>query len=215
MTAHLGEDGQPCALHSELSTQRLYELALLGSRMPTFHHDAASKLQSLMMALDELSELSAEQDGAMQPAIDTAQMSLRELHQLLTTNRALSKPPVRAIVQVADVIQGAAERVGVRLRGDLHTARPEVRVAIPALTHAFAQLLDVAAGPSQLGRVVDLTIETSHGVSVTISGPREAAKAAPNTLEAVALAAFVLAREQGSLVCGGEGERFRIQLPAP
>ena len=117
MTRHLDETGQPCTRHPEVTEVRLYELATLGSRMPSFHHDAASKLQSLMMALDELSELSTDVDPMARGAIDTAHVALRELHQLLSANRALAKPAVRAHGHLPELVQRAADRVGVKLRG--------------------------------------------------------------------------------------------------
>jgi hypothetical protein len=211
VTAHVGEDGLPCALHPEPSQQRILELALIGSRMPGFHHDAASKLQTLMMALDEISELSAEATPMLSSALDTAHDSLRELHQLLRGNRALATPSQRANVRLADLVTAASERVGVKLRGQVPTI--EVCVAIAAMTHALAQLFDLAAGVSELGRIVDLVIESGEQLILTITGPREATQGNPAAPEIVALTAFVLEREQGTLVCSGDGERFRVHLP--
>lgn len=196
-------------MNESLSQQRLLELALVGSRMPGFHHDAASKLQSLMMALDEISELSEDADPAVRSAIDTAHTALRELHQMFTANRALTKPPQRTGVMLRDLVQRAAERVGVKVRGEL----PEcvVHVPAPAITHVLAQLLDIAAGPSHLGRVVDASLHIDDTILLALSGPLEAMqKPVANAGEVVALAAFVLEREGGALAAG---ERYEIRLP--
>jgi len=209
---HRDESGEPCTRHPEPVETRLLELATLGSRMPSFHHDAASKLQSLMMALDEINELSSDADPIVRAALDTAGSALRDLHQMLTANRALAKPPQRTRAMLGEVLQRASERVGVNIRGELPPC--EVRVAVPALTHALAMLVDVAAGPTHLGRIVDATLVTSGGATLTIVGPREAAaKPAANIGEALALASFVIARDEGKLTCGGEGERFVVQMP--
>ena len=116
MIQHTDEAGQPCTRHGTLSQQRLLELATLGSRMPSFHHDAASKLQSLMMALDEISELSNNEASDLRTSIDTAHSALRELNQLLSANRALAKAPVVARIALVDLVQRAAEATGVRIR---------------------------------------------------------------------------------------------------
>ena len=212
MNEHRDGSGQPCARHGSVTEQRLFELATLGSRMPSFHHDAASKLQSLMMALDEISELASTAEPDLRASIDTAHAALRELNQLLTANRALAKAPQRTRVTLTELMSRAAETVGVRTRGDLHAH--EVRVAVPALRHALALLLDLTAGPSHLGRVVDITC-TADGdrVELTLGGPAEAAaKQPPNANESTAVATFLIGRDDGELRCTPTG--FAVSLPA-
>ena len=92
---HVDEDGHPCTHHAPASTSELLALALVGSRAPSFNHDLASKLQGLMMAVDEISEVSGEVPPPVMRAIQTAQGALRDVLALLTTNRALTKPPVK------------------------------------------------------------------------------------------------------------------------
>lgn len=192
-----------------LPQDRLMELALVGSRMPGFHHDCASKLQSLMMALDELSELSEDAEPMARSAIDTAHTALRELHQMFTANRALTKPAQRTNTSIDELVQRAADRVGVKVRGTL--TADTVRVAVPAITHALSQLLDLAAGPSHLGRVVDVSVEAGERVTLVIVGPKEAlAKVPANAQEVLALATFVIDRERGTLRVD---ERIEIVLP--
>ena len=210
--SHTDESGQPCTRHAKISEQRLYELATLGSRMPAFHHDAASKLQSLMMALDEISELTSADAVDLRTSIDTAHAALRELNQILAANRALAKAPQRARIAFPELVAQAAAAAGVRVRAGI--LAKDVRVAAPATRHALAVLLDRAAGPSHLGRVVDATCELDGSSYVlTMSGPPEAAAKLPaNAGESLAIATFVIAREQGTLRCAPDG--FVVTLPA-
>lgn len=212
MSDHLDETGQPCTRHANLDGTRLYELATLGSRMPAFHHDAASKLQSLMMALDEISELAGSSEPDMRTAIDTAHAALRELNQILSTNRALAKAAQKSRVGLAELVQRAAESFGVRVRGDIQAQ--DIRVAVPAVRHAISLLLDVAAGPGHLGRVVDVTCAfDGDRYELTISGPPEAASKLPaNAGESLAIVKFVIDREDGELRCHPTG--FVVRLPA-
>ena len=211
MTRHRDETGEPCPRHPELAEARLYELAIVGSRVPGFHHDAASKLQSLMMALDEIGELSEDADPMTRAAIETASGALRELNQLVTANRALAKPASRVRIALRELVQRAAERVGVQLRGELPAC--DVLVTAPAMTHVLSQLLDLAAGPSQLGHAVDITVELGDEVVLAISGAREPSKPLAHIAEVVALASYAITRDQGSLACGGESDRFVVRLP--
>lgn len=212
MIEHLDETGQPCTRHAKVGENRILELATLGSRMPAFHHDAASKLQSLIMALDEISELASTTEVDMRTAIDTAHAALRELNQILATNRALAKAPQKVRIALSELIQRAADSVGVRLRGELPAQ--DVRVAVPAVRHGLALLFDLAAGPSHLGRVIDVTCTAdADRCELTIAGPPEAsAKLPPNAGESLAVATFVIDREDGELRCTTDG--FAVKLPA-
>ena len=126
----------------------LYALATLGSRMPAFHHDAASKLQSLMMALDEISELTSAD------AVD-----LRSADRHGARGAARAQPAPRGEPRARE---GAAAHAH-RAPASWSRARPaaagvraarrcfrevDVRVAAPAIRHALAVLLDLAAARS-------------------------------------------------------------------
>jgi len=166
-------------------TDPLLALALVGSRASGFNHDCASKLQSLMMALDEITELAdASGDPELVRAVETASGALRELTGLLNANRALTKPPVRTATTVRELFAKAAERVSARIDGEL----PEraIEVALPAMTHALALLFDLAAVLAPGGRAIAI----EGGVV------RSARQAAP---EVLALATFALARDGGTL----------------
>ena len=215
MIAHLDETGQPCTRHASASPDNLLALAALGSRIPSFHHDAASKLQSLMMALDEISELADTAPAELRQAADTAHTALRELHQLFTANRALAKSPQRKRTALGELITRAAERSGVKLRGELVSV--DVDVAPASSTHALATLLDLVAGAAHLGRVVDVGVAVAleiGKVTLTLTGPAEAAAKPPATAnDSIALAAFLIAREDGEVRCGADGQRFVVRLP--
>jgi len=212
MPGHVDESGQPCTRHAQVTEQRLFELATLGSRMPAFHHDAASKLQSLMMALDEISELTSHEAVDLRTSIDTAHSALRELNQILAANRALAKAPQRARIAFPELVAQASAATGVRLRAGI--VAKDVRVAAPAVRHALGLLLDLTAGPSHLGRVADATCELDGSTYVlTMSGsPEAAAKLPANAGESIAIANFVIEREQGTLRCTPTG--FVVTLPA-
>ncbi|HTR53109.1 MAG TPA: hypothetical protein VMJ10_20580 [Kofleriaceae bacterium] len=204
--SHVDESGAPCVRHPEVAPARLYELAMLGSRMRSFNHEIASKLQSLVMAIDEANELVGK-DSPLHAAIGTATAALRELRELLDGNRALAKPTLRAVISVHELLERAGDRSGVALRGQLDTC--EVRVAVSAMTHAFAQLLDLAAGPG-LRRVVDVSIAHGDTAVISIVGTEEPPKGVAIG-EMIALAAHAIDREDGSLACGANG--FTVRLP--
>jgi len=206
--AHVDETGAPCARHPAAAVEHLFQLALVGSRAPVFHHDCASKLQGLVMALDELRELTVNGDPQLTSAVEIALDSMHELHALLNANRALTKPPQRTEIALRDLVGRAAERAGVVLRGTLPEAM--VTVAVPATTHALALALDVAGGAKR-GRtlVIDAAIvarEVELVLHATNPSPADAS-------EALAIATFVVARDGGRLWCATAGDRLIVRLP--
>lgn len=182
-------------------------LALLGSRMPSFHHDVASKLQSLMMAIDELEELA--EGGEMKAAASSAAGAVRELTTLFATNRALAKAPQRRPTPIGELFARAAERAGVRTTGELPPCT--VDVALPSIAHACAVVLDLAAGPLSMGRTAEITGSIDGATLIVIVTGPPSAPLPNNAGDVLALATFALEREQGSLHC--LGERYVIRLP--
>ena len=205
---HLDETGQPCARHVP-SSETLLAWAAVGSRIAGFHHDTASKLQSLMMALDEATELLGDERPDLQRTLDTAMAALRDIHALLTENRALAKAPQRKSVSLASLLERAANRHGVKLVGDRSSAATSV--APPSIVHALGLLCDYLAGPPQGSRTVEVAVESAGDAAmISLTGaPWE--QAPPTSNEAIAVAAFLLAREEGRLACSPRG--FAIQLP--
>jgi hypothetical protein len=205
---HLDETGRPCTRHVRSSEDSLLALALLGSRMPSFHHDLASKLQSLMMAIEEIDELAEGAAPDMRHAIDGAGAAVRELQALFAANRTLSRPPQPKPTPIGELIATAAHRAGTRTHGDLPAA--DVDVSPPAIAHAIAIVLDLAAGSTKMNRVLALTgsVDVGHLV-VTIEATAE--PLAANAGDLLALAGFAFARERGELRCGPTS--FSIRLP--
>ena len=69
---HADDAGGTCGKHAAVSADTMMQLAMIGSRASAFHHDCASKLQGLVMALDELGELAEGGDANMLRAIEAA-----------------------------------------------------------------------------------------------------------------------------------------------
>lgn len=204
---HLDDQGQPCARHKAATIDDLMFLAVVGSRTPGFHHDVASKLQGLMMSLDEITELS-HSDPNVSRAAEIAMESLREVLALLNLNRKLTKPPTRTAVALSEVVARASERVYVSLRGELVDAT--LRVSAPATIHALSLAFDVAAGPGR-GRTLQATaqLETTH-VELRLDCSQEPPV---DSGESLALATFVLARDTGSVRCTADGSQLILRLP--
>ena len=206
--AHLDETGRPCERHPRAELDPILHLAVIGSRMVGFNHDLASKIQGLMMSLDELSEL-LEPGGSseLERATETAQAAVKELAQLLTLNRGLTKPPVRTRVALREVATRAGERAGVVLRGTLPDV--DVELAVSLATQGLALALDAAAGT---GRNRSLEAVTSNEASrVELSFPIAPTTNA-STSEYLAIAAWVFAREGGELRCSSDA-RLVLRLP--
>lgn len=202
---HVDETGQPCTRHAALSQDVLLSFAAVGSRVSGFHHDAASKMQSLMMALDEITEGAGED---IRQAAAMASTALRDLHQILTVNRALAKTPQRKAISLHDVVHRAAERHGVKVRGDLGAS--SVSVALASIAHALSIPLDLAAGPLQSLRTVDVGCSQQGArVVLDITAPG-GFSATPNPNELLALASFLLRREDATLACKPNG--FVVEL---
>jgi hypothetical protein len=209
---HLDETGAPCARHPAATQASLLQLALVGSRASAFHHECASKLQSLVMALDEIREFTQNAEEQLRSAVEAALESVKELNTLLNTNRALTKPPVRSVIAVRDLVARAAGWVRVTLSGSLSDAL--VNVSVPAMMQALALVLDVAAGASAgRGRTLTVAAEiVSREVELVLqSSPSQPAHAR----EALAIASFVIARDGGKLWCAAGGDQLVVRLPCP
>lgn len=209
MIEHLDEDGNPCTRHATPDLYALLAWAASGSRISGFHHDSASKLQSLMMALDEASDALGDDRPDVRAPIDQAMSALRDLHALLTENRALAKAPQAKSVPLDELLRRAAARHGVALQGDPGSSI--VQVAPPSIVHALAMLLDLAGGALQGRRLVSITVTANDSdATVAISGAPPAVP--PDTANrTIAIATYLLAREDGSLRCAPLG--FEVQLP--
>ncbi len=200
---HLDESGQPCTRHP-VSEDTLVQYAAVGSRVSGFNHDIASKIQGVMMAIDEISELAASTD--VQRAAETAHTALGELNQLLQANRALSKAPVKTAIEIGELVKRSAARVGVTLKSEVTGAT--VHVGVPVVTQALALSIDAAAG---LERRRSIAIEARiDGNRVELAMPF-AATTSPDAGTPLALANSILARQDGELRCSPD--RLLVWLP--
>ena len=185
----------------------IMQLAMVGSRQSGFNHDIASKIQGLMMALDELTELIEPlRNEDITRSVDTAMTAVRELSGLLTANRALTKPPAKTRIAVRELVMKAAERASVAVRGALPEAT--VEVSAPLMVQALALAIDVAGGVGR-SRVLEPRCEVTNGRVELSFAPAENPTA--NASTHLAIASWVLRREGGELE---RGERIAIRLPA-
>jgi hypothetical protein len=203
--AHLDETGKPCTRHPHADLGALLQLAALGSRVASYNHDIASKIQGVMMAVDEISELARTAD--LQRAAETAVVALQELNQLLQQNRALTKAPNPTKIDLRDLLVRSAQRVGVTLKGTLPDG--SVEVAVPLMTQAFALVIDAISG-SDRRRSLEIGARIDDGKHV-LSLPF-AAELQPNIGDAFAIAGWVIARERGELRCSASAVVIRLPV---
>jgi len=205
---HLDETDQPCTRHAIAPVEELMFLAVIGSRASGFHHDMASKLQGMLMSLEEIGELAVGGDPQIGRAAETALDSLRDLLALLNVNRALTKPPTRTAVAFREVLARAAERVYVSLVGELVDAT--IEVCAPSTIHALSLLFDVAAGPGR-GRNLAATarIDGAHVELRLAASPSPPGSAAAS----LAIATFVIGRDHGALRCSDGGTHLVARFP--
>lgn len=202
---HLDEDGNPCAVHAT-SEEALMTFAVIGSRVSSFNHDIASKLQGLMMSIDEIDEICERvTDGDLRRATETAQIAIKEASAMLSANRALTRT-ARTKVQLRELVKQASDRSGVAVIGALPDAQVELVVALTA--HALGLALDAIGGTGRgRGVAVAATIEAGRAQLVFTGPGGEPAKSG----DAFALAAFAIARAGGELRCRANG--VSVQLP--
>jgi hypothetical protein len=208
LTEHVDETGAPCPRHPAASASALLQLAMVGSRAPAFHHDCASKLQGLLMALDELGELTENGEPELLRPIEAALHATRELNALLNINRALTKVAARTPIALQALVTSAAERAGVRWDGTLVAA--EVSVTAAPATHALALAIDVAAGA---GRGLSLVVGAALVDGAVELQLHAHATAPANASESLAIASFAFARDGGRLWCAEGGTRLIVRLP--
>jgi hypothetical protein len=204
---HLDENGRPCTRHDPAKSDVLLALALLGSRSQGFNHDLASKLQGLVMALEELDELAAKRgDDELRRTAAEASSAAQEVAELLAANRALSRTTSRSSEPLRELLQRAGERSGVVLVGEL----PEVEVAVvaPVAIQALALVLDVAAGPGRGGRLATTCRRTGQTLELALAVVKPAP---PLAGEHLALASETLHHDGIELRCSGD--RIVLRMP--
>ena len=205
MKAKLGHDderGEACAHHLPPRLDAILQLALVGTRSTTFNHDCASKLQGLMMALDDLTELD---DPRARSAVETALTASKELHHLLNGVRALAKAGGTNAIKLRDIVLPAADRMRVTLRGG---ALPDVEVEVAAsqTSQALSLAFDVAAGPGRSRELPFAHAVEDRAVRLELS----CAEAPASAGDLLAIAAFTFARDGGALSCAPSSIVIRL-----
>ena len=182
----------------------LSRLAAIGSRTAGFNHDIASKIQGMMMAIDEVLELATKSDVKL--AAETAHAALGELGLLLQQSRALTKAPVASRIAIKDLFATAATRVGVSIRGALPAGT--LAVAVPLTTQGLSLVFEAASGTDRL-RTIEIAAKiAANRLEVAFSLP---AVIDPDVGTDLALATWIIAREGGELRC--DPHRLIVRLP--
>lgn len=205
---HLGDDDTPCKIHAPATMTSIMSLASIGARMSPFNHDIASKLQGLMMSLDELDELIEKSgDADLRRALEGAHSAVKDLNTLLTANRTLTRGARPTRTTLRDVVRHAAERSGAVLGGEVVAA--PIECSVPALAHAISLAMEVCAGMQRL-RSMQLTSQIVDGygeVAFAFNGAPPG-----NASDLLALSAYCLGRERGTLHCAATQLVIRMPL---
>jgi len=131
-------------------------LALIGSAAGAANHDLGSRLQSLLMALDEL-ELLAETYPDLTPILVALRESTESAVELLAANRALVRGK-RERITLTDLVTRAARRAGVRIA--LDGAADAIDGPVEILVQAIALVIELASAGDPL-RSVPVTLAAS------------------------------------------------------
>ncbi len=182
----------------------ILDLALVGSRARGFNHDAASKLQRLMMATSEAEELAGPEASAdHRMAIESLHSALAELEVLFAEFRTLAKGSEPAELDVAVVLARAARRANVVLALDVSPGLKAIGRE-PELVQVLSHMFDVIGGtqPTRAIRLRGLR-EAGRAVLKLDAGDSESS-------EALALVAHVVTGTGGS--AGRDGTTILIAL---
>jgi hypothetical protein len=215
-SVHLDEDGAPCSRHTCASSSGIMHLATVGSRALAVQHDLASKLQSLMMAIEEVGDLAAHPDVSpdLREAAAVALGALAQVNDMFAASRAFARRTDRTRVSIAELLTRGARRTGVTV--DVSTVGDvDVNVVAPTVEHALSLLLDVLSADLDTSRRVRVSAEvTATEVVVTLLG-NGPGQARPQATDLVAIATYAIARDHGEVRCGrpGENARFIIRFP--
>jgi hypothetical protein len=201
------ERGEPCSSHRPVRPEVMLTLALVGSRASGLNHDLASKLQGLLMTLEDLTERLADHaDPDLHSSAAEASAVAQELAQLVTASRSLtrSSPPSRCPLR--ELVAASCDRAGVELDTQLIDA--ELEISEPPVIHALSLIIEVAAGPGR-GRALEATCRLAgEQIEIVLTAARQTTGYAS---EYLALASAILRRHGGDVRCGAE--RLVIWLP--
>jgi hypothetical protein len=199
-SGHTDESGGPCMDHAPVRPDVMLRLALVGSRATGFNHDLASKLQALLMTLEDLAERLGERgEPELHRAASDGFAMATEIAGLITESRALTRPPTPARRSLRELIAASCKRAGVGLTAEIVDA--EVELAAPHVVHAISLAIEVAAGPGR-GRALESTCRVVDGrIELVLAAARKTTSYAS---EYLALAAASLRPHGGDVGCGAE-----------
>jgi hypothetical protein len=205
---HVDERGESCTTHAPVRPEVMIRLALVGSRAAGLNHDLASKLQGLLMTIEDLTERLAERgEPELHRAATDASAAAQDLVGLVKSSRQLTRTSSPQRQPLRELIAESCDRAGVELAVELVDAHVQL-VAAHAI-QAISLAIEVAAGPGR-GRPLESTCRLVEGriELVLLAAERSTSYAS----EYLAIASAVLRRDGGDVRCG-EG-RIVIWLPA-
>ena len=204
---HVGEDGAPCTRHAAVRPDVMITLALVGTRATGYNHDLASKLQGLLMSLEDLVERLAEHgDPELHRTASDASTAAQELAGLVTASRALTRSPGPSRSSLHELVAASCDRAGVDLATELPAV--ELELVVPHAIHALSLAIEVAAGPGR-GRPLESSCRVDGArVELVLSAAKQSTSYAS---EFLALASAILRRDRGDLRCGAD--RLVVWLP--
>jgi hypothetical protein len=195
---HVDESGAPCTHHAPVRPDVLLTLAMVGSRASGFNHDLASKLQGLLMTLEDLVERLGERgEPELHRAAQEASTLAQDLAGIVTVSRQLTRNPGPSRRTLRELIAASCERAGVELNTQLVDAA--IEVVMPHAIHAVSLAIEVAGGPNR-ARAIDSECRLVDGrIELTVPA---ASKTTSYASEYLALAAAILRRDGGDVRCG-------------
>jgi hypothetical protein len=186
-------------------TDGILSLALVGARARGFQHDLASKLQGLMIAVDEVAEHNAALgDPRLARAVDAAMLSLRDVQSLLAAFRALARGADPRPCSLRELISSAARSAGVAATD----AVPDL--SIHATPGAAAQALSLAFDLADPDTPVRVEVAARDTIAIAVPVRAGDAELDLDRGEAVEVMRFALARDGGD--ARDAGDRLVLQF---
>jgi hypothetical protein len=191
-------------------TEGILALALIGARSRGFHHDIASKLQGLMMAIDEIADRNVLlADDRVQRAVDAAADSMREVQGQLAAFRALARGPDARGCSLRDLVSAGTRAAAVAAVGEL----PDVTVT--ATPSSAVQVIAMACELADSTGTVDIVVDAHDAAAIEVSFRcRGGDLPELSRADAIALMTFALGRDGGDARDGGNGVVLRFKLVA-
>jgi hypothetical protein len=185
-------------------TDGVLALALVGARARGFHHDMASKLQALMIAVDDLAERNT--DARMAPSIDAAALALRDIQNVLGAFRALARGADPRPSSLRELIAAAARTAGVVIAGEI----PDTSVRVTP--SAAVQVLVLACELADPGATLPVAIARDGG-AIEVAMQLGAGQHLDLThAEALAVMRGALGRDGGDARADGDRVVLRFAL---